>query len=427
VSRIIKSTSAGGLSRRTFLAGTGAAAAAFALAGCAPGGSSGATQISFYLSKPEVIPYFHNLISKYHSEQDKVRVTLDTSSSVPADFVRNQPPDLGCWNYNLAVTEFVNHGAWMDLSGTAASKAINPAVWPLMKSTADYPKTAIPYSIIAEGVIFNRDIFNKHGITVPTTWSQMIAVCEKLKAAGVTPFYSTYSDTWTVAQGLFDYTVGGMVDVASFFNAIKAEGTKLGPSSPHSFSKDFAAPMAKMVELTKYTNADAASRTYGNGNTAFAQGKAAMIMQGPWALSQFALISPHMNLDMFPLPMTEDPKDLKARVNVDLALWIPETSPNKAAAMDFMTWLLQPRINDAYNDANGGYGARLGAPAPSGAALQGLKKYYQSNAYYLGPSQLVPFSIPVANYAQAMVLGSSPASQLAILDSSWARYSVRAA
>lgn len=417
------------LTRRGFLAGVSALGAGLALTGCTAASAAQPTTISFYLSKPEVIPYFHKLIAKYNAEQSKVRVVMDSSSNVPADFVRNQPPDLGCWNYNFSVAEFVNHGALSDLSDTPQAKSINPALWPLMKQTADYPGrvSAIPYSVMAEGVIYNKDLFAQHGVAVPTTWSQLVEVCKKLMAAGVTPFFNTYRDTWTIAQGMFDYTIGGMVDVPAFFGGLKKEGTKVGPASSVSFSKDLSAPMARMIELTKYGNKDAASRGYGDGNTAFAQGKAAMYLQGPWALSQIALTNAKANLGMFPLPVTESPDDLKVRVNVDLALWIPEASPNKAAARDFMAWLMQPRINDTYNDDNDGFGSRLNAPAPSNPALAGLRKYYAGNRFYLGASQLIPGAIPVANYAQAMALGSSPASQLTLLDSDWSRYAIRVA
>ena len=47
------------------------------------------------------------------------------------------------------------------------------------------------------------------GLEVPTTWDELIAVCDQLEAAGVTPIYSTFKDPWTLGQGLFDYSVGG--------------------------------------------------------------------------------------------------------------------------------------------------------------------------------------------------------------------------
>ena len=49
-----------------------------------------------------------------------------------------------------------------------------------------------------------------------------------------------------------------------------------------------------------------------------------MYLQGPWAFGEIAKTDPDLDLGTFPLPMTDDPADLKVRVNIDLALWIPE-------------------------------------------------------------------------------------------------------
>ena len=415
------------MSRRGFLSAAGALGAGLMLSGCTSR-PDGATNISFYVSKPEVIASMESLIARYNKEQSRVHVTVDSTSNVPADFTRNGPPDLGFWNYNFSMVEFVTHGTLMDLAHTAAAQSVESSLWPMVKVVADYPgrTSVIPYSVITEAVIYNKEIFDKHGITqVPTTWTEFVEVCEKLQSQGVTPIYSTYGDPWTIAQGMFDYTIGGLVDIPEFLKAMSKEGTKVGPDSKVSFSKDLRPAMEKMVALAKYSNKDAASRHYGDGNTAFAQGKAAMYLQGPWALSQIALTNSHMQLGTFPLPVTENPDDLRVRLDLDIALWIPEALPSgqKAAAMDLLDWLWQPKIADAYNNTNDGYSPRKGAPAPSNPVLNGMKKYYENGQYYMGMSQLIPSQIPVANYVQAIVLGSSIDSQLQLLDQAWARYS----
>ena len=53
-------------------------------------------------------------------------------------------------------------------------------------------------------------------------------------------------------------------------------------------------------------------------------------------------------------------------------------------------------------------------------------EYYQDGRIYQGPSVLVPKTIPVFNYAQAMALGSEPASILRTMDADWARLAFRA-
>ena len=61
-------------------------------------------------------------------------------------------------------------------------------------------------------MIYNKEIFDQQGLEVPTTWDELIAVCEALEGAGITPFYGTFADSWTIGQGWYDYTVGGMID-----------------------------------------------------------------------------------------------------------------------------------------------------------------------------------------------------------------------
>lgn len=413
-----------GLSRRTFL-GAGLVGAGLALTGCAPLGRSG--EVSFYQSKPEVIGYFDELLARFRDARPGVRVSHDASSNLSAGFVRDSPPDLGCLNYNFEVARFVDRGALSDLSDLPAAGRINPDLLPLIDLTASYPgrTSVLPYSLMAAGVLYNRTIFADHGLTPPTTWSELIEVCETLTAAGVTPFYATYADPWTVGQGLFDYTAGGLVDVTAFFEALDEQGADTGPGSPVSFENQFREPVERMLTLAGYVNADAASRGYGDGNLAFARGQAAMYLQGPWALTEIAKTTPDLDVGVFPLPVTEDPADRLVRVNIDLALWIPELSPHQDTARDLLTFLMRPEVIDTYNADNLGFGVTTDAPPVTHPALVELQPYYDDARFYLGPSQLVPQSIPIHNYAQALVTGADPGAVLRTIDADWARLARR--
>jgi ABC-type glycerol-3-phosphate transport system substrate-binding protein len=50
----------------------------------------------------------------------------------------------------------------------------------------------VPMYLIGIGVMYNKDLFAKAGVTPPSgdqwTWDEFMAACEKLKAAGITPF-----------------------------------------------------------------------------------------------------------------------------------------------------------------------------------------------------------------------------------------------
>jgi raffinose/stachyose/melibiose transport system substrate-binding protein len=49
----------------------------------------------------------------------------------------------------------------------------------------------------AGGILYNRKVYEKLGLQVPTTWTEFMANNAKVKAAGIDPVIQTYQDTWT--------------------------------------------------------------------------------------------------------------------------------------------------------------------------------------------------------------------------------------
>ncbi|MFF8188199.1 ABC transporter substrate-binding protein [Microbacterium sp. NPDC016588] len=413
--------------RRAVAALTVTGLAAAMLAGCS---ADGRETIRFTFSKREALAFMNQVVSDYNASQDEVRVEMDASGVdvVSASFVRGNPPDIMLANYNYEVARFVQRCALTDLSGTAAAATVRDDLQPLMDQYGSCAgrTSALPYSVMASSVIYNKEIFDRLGLSVPTTWDELIQTAETLKADGVTPFYGTFKDDWTIGQGWYDYAVGGSLNVLDFFDGLAAEGDGVGPDSAVSFQKDLAEPMQRMTELSStYTNPDAASRGYGDGNLAFAQGQAAMYLQGPWALGEIAKTSPDLAVGTFPLPMTNDPDDLAVRVNMDLAAMIPEGSKHQDAARDFLEYLYQPQIIEAYNESQLGFAPTTDAPAPSDPRVAGMIPYYDEGRIYQGASVLVPKTIPVFSYAQAMILGASTEGTLGTLDQDWSRLAFR--
>ncbi|QKJ21319.1 ABC transporter substrate-binding protein [Microbacterium hominis] len=413
---------------RGFAACTALVLAGSALAGCS---ADGRETVRFTFSKREAIEFMTAVVDEYNAAQDDVRVEIDTSGVdvVSASFVRGNPPDLMLANYNYEIARFVQRCALTDLSGTDAAAAVRDDLQPLMDQygTCEGRVSALPYSVMAASVIYNKEIFDELGLEVPQTWSELIEVCEQLEAAGVTPFYATFKDDWTVGQGWYDYSVGGSLDVLSFFDELAAEGVDVGPDSAVSFEEDFAEPTDRMVELSStYVNDDAPSRGYGDGNLAFANGEAGMYLQGPWAFGEIAKTAPDLELGTFPLPMTEDPGDLAVRVNMDLAAMIPEGSRHQEAARDFLEFLYLPENIEAYNTSQLGFAPTTDAAPPDDPRIAGMIPYYDSGAVYQGPSVLVPRTMPIFNYSQAIVLGADADATLRTMDADWARIAFRA-
>ncbi|MEI5582525.1 MULTISPECIES: ABC transporter substrate-binding protein [unclassified Agromyces] len=412
--------------RAAFAAGV-VVVAAVSMSGCASVSGGGPAEITFHMSKPEAIPYFRDLVERFNDEQDEVDVTLDTASNLSAGFLRGNPPDVGLLNYNMEMARFMERGALSDLSDMPEAERIRPDVQDLVDQYATYPgrTSVLPYSVAAASVIYNVRMFEENGLEVPTTWDEFVEVCETLQAAGITPIYSTYKDPWTVGQGLFDYTVGGSIDVAEFYEQMNELGTEVGPDSPVSFQETLAEPVDRMLEIAAYSQDGAASRGYGDGNVAFANEEAAMYFQGPWAFGEIEKTNPDLELATFPLPVTDDPEDLKVRVNLDLALWVPETGTDKEAARTFVSYLMQKDVMDDYNTAYLGFGTTTDAAPVTDERIIGMQEYYDGGKFYQGPSRAIPLTIPTDNYIQGMVTGGDPQAILATMDADWARLALR--
>lgn len=62
---------------------------------------------------------------------------------------------------------------------------------------------AFPSGITTLGTYYNKDIFAKNGLSVPTNWTEFLDVCKKLKAAGVQPIVMGDKDMYVMQFGLY--------------------------------------------------------------------------------------------------------------------------------------------------------------------------------------------------------------------------------
>src|ERR1700728_952587 len=150
------------LNRRSMMKALGLGAAAIAgpglVAGCSSSG--GATKIVFEETKPEVVPYFNNLVAKSSASQSQVVVSHDFTSSLIAEFVRGNPPNIDCDNYNLTTSIFVARGVLANLADLPQAQLIDPNIQALVTQYASYKgeTSVLPYSVAAEGVIYNPEL-----------------------------------------------------------------------------------------------------------------------------------------------------------------------------------------------------------------------------------------------------------------------------
>lgn len=130
----------------------------------------------------------------------------------------------------------------------------------------------VPFgSALGGGVLYNKKVYDKLGLTVPTTWAQFIANSKKIKAAGIAPVIQTYQDTWTsqlLVLGDFHNVSAAEPDFAEKYTANKAKFATAANAV-----KGFE--HLEQIHELKLQNSDYASATLTKGLQMLATGKGA--------------------------------------------------------------------------------------------------------------------------------------------------------
>ncbi len=153
----------------------------------------------------------------------------------------------------------------------------------------------------AYGYVYNKDLFEQAGIeAIPTTYDEMVEVCEKLVAAGITPFANGYKEWWIYKHSFSSF-------VGESFASFDEMAAQLTDGTTTFSDLDKMDAMFDLLDLTleygvdKQMELDATTAT-----TAFANGEAAMTNQGTWQYDTFLSVNPDMNLGFIPEPIGND-------------------------------------------------------------------------------------------------------------------------
>jgi len=162
--------------------------------------------------------------------------------------------------------EYLEADGWKD---TFAGDAV------FAQQTYDGKIYAIPLNTAAACVFYNKEIFEKAGAAVPTTYTELLDACEKIKAAGYTPITISAGTAWCLSM-----LAGYLCDREGVDLAALNAGTESW-NNP----KTIAAG-EKLLELSQYFQETAAGDSNDDATTALYMEQAAILIQGSWAIGQ---------------------------------------------------------------------------------------------------------------------------------------------
>ncbi|MDP3448053.1 MAG: extracellular solute-binding protein [Eubacteriales bacterium] len=293
-------------------------------------------QIHIYQSKYEIDEALKAACAEYTSLYPNVTFVVESTSSedfstqLKAMFSGGNAPDIFSTAGNVdlqLMSEYME-----DLSDqTWVPYMSQPA---LDGGSYEGKVYGFPLAVEGHGYVYHKDMFTASGITaVPTTLTELRDACDKLVAAGYTPFSSNFMEFYQSAIFHFNSPLARQADPMAFIEALN-NGTETVVGNQAFID------MANLVAL-EFAYAKSPLNTDFNTQVSdFANGQAAMMVGGTWSQPALDAVDPDMDVGMFPMPMSED-ASLNDKLYVSSSpFWsINNASDVKDEAKKFLTWL----------------------------------------------------------------------------------------
>ncbi|KRG15383.1 ABC transporter substrate-binding protein [Lederbergia galactosidilytica] len=371
------------------------------LAGCASGENAaekdGKVKIEFFHHKREGMETFDKLIEKFEEENPDITVE-QASPPEPSTVIRTRVskgdmPDIVAVGGDMTYKDLADAGVFTDVSDDEKLEKVQPSYIQMLKDISGKEEVyAIPFATNAVGVIYNKTIFKELGLEIPKTWDELLAVAEEIQSAGQIPFYHTYKDAWTTLPSF--NALAANTQGEDFYSELN-EGNILA-------GERFKEAAEKMVELAKYGHKNQQGVAYNDGNTAFANGKAAMYLQGIWVIPEIKKANPDIDLGVFPFPATNNADEIQLVSGVDLLFGIAESSKHKEEAMKFVEFLLQDENAQQYITEQNSFSALKGI-VQEDPSVEALNESFEKGALSDFPDHYIPTGVAPDKSLQTLV------------------------
>lgn len=389
------------------------------LGGCGNGeNAEGKVVIELVQYKPEAVDAFEALEEKFNAEHDDIELVIDSPNDamtiLKTRFIREDNPDIIGIGGDINYSNFLDAEMLMDISDFDGLADIKENYLETNKDLEYVPLDgvyAMPYMANAAGVLYNRDMFEEHGWTIPTTWEEFIDLCETIQAEGVQPLYFGFKDIWTclapwnaIAVDLCESDIAYQVNSG---NATYAEA--------------YREIAIKTKALLDYAQPTPVAYSYNDACTAFARNESAMYVIGNYAIPQIKSVNPDMNIDSFVYPASNNPDENILTSGIDLQFCVMKDCPNKEAAYEVLRFLLEDENVQAYMDNQNAIPCKTGTftLAPM---LNGMKEYIEEGKVTDFQDHFYPAEMAVDALIQTYLIDGDTDKFLKRFDEEWIRY-----
>lgn len=326
--------------------------------------------VNSYMSDEAPKQVLAQLVAEFEKQNPDIKVTVNTTAHeqfktlLPSWLTSKQAPDVVTWFAGYRMQAFAEKGLLEPIDTIFPGGAFEKEFPGAFKTPCSYNGQVyfMPQSWYWWAMYYNKEVFKKLNLTIPTNQQEFYAVCDKLKEAGIAPIAVGAKDTWT-AGGWFDY-LDSAINGGEFHQ--KLTNGKVAYTDP-AVKKTFntIADMAKRG----YFMPNAASYSWQEAANVLFRGEAGMYLMGQFIMDA-APAELKGNIDFFRFPSFG-----RSDYSVDTPLdgfMIPKNGKNKENAKKFLAYLATAQAQEAFCKPLGRLAANKNVPVPNAEAKRGL-------------------------------------------------------
>ncbi|WP_152360986.1 ABC transporter substrate-binding protein [Microlunatus speluncae] len=285
------------ISRRSLLAaaGVGALGSTLSLTGCGSSSDDDGA-ISVYSWRQEDTEGYQQLFGAFTAANAGITVEFEPFNSTDYDQIlatamkAGDALDVIQLRPYAAGREIIDGGSLAPLDDLPGLSAFKPADLGAV-SGSDGKVYGVPLALNALISLYNVDLFEKHKIAEPTTWPEFLDACQKLKSAGIVP----------IAQsGKAAYLLSILYEAVA--SAALPDGFV---QAAHDGSADFTGPefrqsVQRVLDLKPFLPDSFIGMADDEARAMFAQGEAAMYINGDYRIKPLLELNAKLNLGYLP-------------------------------------------------------------------------------------------------------------------------------
>lgn len=297
---------------------------------------AGTLVINSNQSDPAPKKAWAELVERFQAENPDITVKMNEYDhegykSAIRNWLVTSPPDVVFWFAGNRMKYFVERGLLEDVSDVWADNELSDSMSSTKASlTADGKQYGVPYSFYQWGMYYNKDMFDKYGLSEPKTWDEFLAINETLKNNGIAPIAIGTKYLWTAA-GWFDYlnlrTNGLQYHIDLMDGKI--------PYTDAGVRKTFA-NWEQLID-GDYFLPNHASYSWQEAQAPLFNGDAAMYLMGNFITPNFP---EGTNFDFFQFPMIDPSVGMFEDAPTD-TVHIPARAKNKEDARKFLAYVAE--------------------------------------------------------------------------------------